>query len=398
MPPAVLIRLRPMGPWRFGPGEGGQNRLDACYRSDRLYSALTLAARQLGWLDEWLEATARASEPAIAFSSLFPFQGDTLFAIPPATLWPPPPSHVTAPSPVFLSKIRWSAARFVPVGLIETLVSGQAILADQWIPDAESGCLLRRDRPSASPFRTTMRNSAAVDRATGGAVHIDSAACVEFEAGSGLWTIARYADSKAHSEWDARVQAAFRLLADTGFGGRRSSGWGQAAAPEFQQGAWPALLMPKLARGRNGDQAGNGEAPLHWLLSLYSPAAGDSVDWRGGDYRVTTRGGKIESAAATSERKKTVRMISEGSVLASESDLVGTAVNVAPDGFPHAVYRSGFALALKLPRMGAIAEGPVEPPGDKEAVEERPCDKPIEEVIVEEVAGPTPEPEGQHEI
>ena len=33
---------------------------------------------RLGMLDEWLEATARASEPAVRFSSCFPFQGETL--------------------------------------------------------------------------------------------------------------------------------------------------------------------------------------------------------------------------------------------------------------------------------------------------------------------------------
>jgi CRISPR type III-A-associated RAMP protein Csm4 len=391
MQPAVLIRLRPAGPWRFGPDDGGKDRLDASYRSDRLYSALTIAARQFGWLEDWLEATANAPKPAVAFSSLFPYQGDTLFAPPPATVWPPPAAQVTTPSKAFLSKIRWNAARFVPLSVIETLLAGETILADQWIPDAESGCLLRRDRPSASPFRTVNRRSAAVDRFTGAAVHIDSAACVEFEAGSGLWTAARYSSAEAHAAWDGRVRAAFRLLADSGFGGRRSSGWGQAAAPEFRQGTWPALLMPKLARARNGN--GDGEKPLHWLLSVYSPSAADTVDWSGGDYRLAIRCGRIESAGARSAEKKSVRMIAEGSVLSSESELVGAAVNVAPDGFPHAVYRSGLAVALKLPRMGPEPQGPVEEPGTEEAIDERPCDAPPEPAVLVET-----EPEGEHEV
>ncbi len=80
MQPAVLIRLRPAGPWRYGPGDGGHDRVDTLYRSDRLYSAVCLAMRQLGFLEEWLGATARASNPAVTFSSLFPFHGQTLFA------------------------------------------------------------------------------------------------------------------------------------------------------------------------------------------------------------------------------------------------------------------------------------------------------------------------------
>src|SRR5690348_1090815 len=114
MQPALLTRLRPTGPWHYGPGEGGQDAVDALYRSDRLFSAVTLAIQQLGHLEEWLDATAGSSAPAVAFSSLFPFQGDTLFVPPPATLWPPPSNLVTSPSPAFLTKTRWTAAHFVP--------------------------------------------------------------------------------------------------------------------------------------------------------------------------------------------------------------------------------------------------------------------------------------------
>lgn len=383
MQDALLIRLRPTSPWRFGPGEGdGSNdltRLDTLYRSDRLFSALTLAARHLGWLDEWLDANALSANPAVAFTSLFPYQGDTLFAPPPSTLWPPPSSLVTTPNPVFLSKIRWNAARFVPLSIIESILIGQPILADQWLPDAESGCLLRRDRPSSSPFRTRSRGTAAVDRLTHVTTHSTSAVCIEFEPAAGLWTLARYSSPAARAAWNARVEAAFRLLADTGFGARRTSGWGQAAAPEFQHGSWPALLMPKLAR-QNGrpSSSRNGENSLYWLLSLYSPAAADAIDWTAGDYKLVVRGGYIESAAASNAIKKSARMVSEGSVLASEAEPVGAALNVAPDGFTHPVYRSGFAVALPLPQLGAALEAPVEPPADKEALEMEPgpCDEP----------------------
>src|SRR5947208_12284600 len=169
MQPAVLVRLRPSGPWRSGPAQGGPNRVEEIFRSDRLFSALTLAMKQLGHLQEWLAATAESPRPQVTFTSLFPFQGDLLFAPPPATHWPPPASLVVSPSPVFLSKIRWQAARFVPLALVESLLTGQSILADQWLPDVESGCLLRRDRPSSSPFRTRMRSHAAVDRVSASA-------------------------------------------------------------------------------------------------------------------------------------------------------------------------------------------------------------------------------------
>lgn len=356
MQPAVVIRLRPLGPWRSGVGIG-QQQVESAFRSDRLFSAVTLAMQQLGLLPEWLEATALSQAPAVVFSSLFPFQGDTLFAPAPASVWPPPVSLLTSPSPVFLSKMRWAAAHYVPLSVSESLLLSQPLLADQWIVDGESGCLLRRDRPSTSPFRYATRTSAAVDRLTETSGAARSTACVEFESGAGLWAVARFADEAAETAWGARVQGAFRLLADTGFGGRRSSGWGQTSAPEFERGEWPNVLLPKLATALRTvpDGGTDTEQPASfWLLSLYSPAASDSVDWSSGDYRLTSRTGKVESREGHGAAKKAVQMISEGSVLSVRDEPVGIAVDVAPENFAHPVYRAGFALACKLP----IAEQP----------------------------------------
>jgi CRISPR type III-A-associated RAMP protein Csm4 len=358
MQSALLIRLRPLGPWRYGAGDGGDNRLDTLYRSDRLYSAVTLAMRQLGHLEEWLQATAHAAAPAVVFGSLFPFQGDVLFAAPPATLWPPPANLVASPSPVFLTKTRWSAAHFVPLSAIDSLLTGQPLLADQWFPDPESACLLRRDRPSSSPFRAITRSSAAVDRLSQTGSEVNLLAGVEFEAGAGLWTIARFQDAAAEGLWSGRVQGAFKLLADSGFGGGRSKGWGQTQSPDFQKGLWPGLLFPKTARLRKNEAADAPESSLHWLLSLYSPASSDQVDWAGGDYRVILRAGRVQSPVISGALKKQLRLVSEGSVLSASADLVGAAVDVAPDGFAHPVYRSGLALALRLPpaRIAAATE------------------------------------------
>jgi CRISPR type III-A-associated RAMP protein Csm4 len=352
MQPALLIRLRPTGPWRSGPGDGALDRVDELYRSDRLFSAVTIALQQLGFLDEWLDATVHANEAAVVFSSLYPFQNETLFAIPPASLWPPPAAQVVAPNSVFLAKIRWTSARFVPISVIELLITGANLLAEQWLPDPESGCLLRRDRPSTSPFRSVRRQTAAVDRLSRTSGLPSASACIEFEPGAGLWTIVRYRDSAAQDAWDGRIRAAFRLLADTGFGGRRSIGWGHAREPEFQTGAWPDLLLPKVARANSNGASGgvSDETERYWMLSLYSPAAKDGIDWRSGDYKLTVRGGRVKSKRA-SGISKSVRMVAEGSVLVGTSEPAGTAVDVAPEGSDHPVFRSGLALALRLPEL-----------------------------------------------
>lgn len=389
MQPAVLIRLRPAGPWRSGPGEGGRDHADARFGSDRLFSAVTLAMRQLGALEEWLDATARSSSaPVVAFSSLFPFGSDGLYAPPPATLWPPPPAQVTAPSPVFLTKLRWNAAKLVPVSLVESILLGQNVLADQWLPEAQTGCLLRRDRPSSSPFRLTTRTSAAVDRGTQAGVHVHSTACVEFESGAGLWTVARFTDEAARSQWGERIQAAFRLVADSGLGGRRSSGWGQVQSVDFQTGTWPGVLMPKLARRLQA--GGSDDTTGYWLLSLYSPGPADAVDWKGGDYALAVRGGFVHG---TGQPKKLVRLVTEGSVLAAKGDLAGAAIDVAPEGTAHPVYRAGFALSLRLPVIEIAPQkktAAVETPSDQEAIETESGETPSE---VEEAMPVTGEPE-----
>ena len=373
MQPALLIRLRPAGPWRYGPGDGALDRNDTLYRSDRLYSALTLAMQRLGAMDEWLEATARAARPAVTFSSLFPYQGDTLFAIPPAVAWPPPLPQVRAPNSVFLAKIRWKTAHFVPVPVIESLITGGALLADQWLPDPESGCLLRRDRPSSPPFRIVTRKSVAVDRLAHSTALETSSACVEFEPGAGLWSICRFADVAARDAWKERIEGAFRLLADGGFGGRRSQGWGHAETPQFESGNWPQLLLPKLREREESN-----ESSRFWLLSVYSPGGADDVDWDSGSYRLATRGGHVESPSAAVASKKSLRMVTEGSVLVAASEPAGAAVDVAPEGFAHPVYRSGLALAVRLPAVVAVAED--------RAAEEQPVEVVAEPVTEEATA------------
>ena len=50
--------------------------------------------------------------------------------------------------------------------------------------------------------------------------------------------------------------------------------------------------------------------------------------------------------------KRISRVVSEGSVLISPAAPRGSAVNVAPEGFPHPVYRYGYALSISIPMKG----------------------------------------------
>jgi len=470
MNPGLVVKLRPAGPWRIGPDSGARNRVDFIYHSDSLYSAVTSAMARLGSLDEWLDATARNGSPAVCFSSCFPFLDEIGFVVPPRTIWPP-----TSPG-AMSARVRWKSARFVPMGIVQAILAGQHLDERQWAVDGASECLVPAGRPG--PFRTGVRWNAAVDRLTG-AVERHSTACIEFRPGSGLWTVVSFRDDAAHGQWADRVKAAFRLLADTGFGGERSRGWGRAESPEFIDGTLPDMILPAMvakepvdppvqeplveeppvptppieeppaeaqateieenrmvAEGSpqvtppettapdpdvlphshetieenrmtaEGDpqlpppdpdplppmvpeppdpnplpdappgppplqepmqaesiapapEAGfptpglrspaPEQAPSFWLLSLFTPAPDDTVDWARGNYTVMSRGGRVDSPSGSGELKKQVHMIAEGSVLQAAGMPRGAAADVAPDGFAHPVFRAGFALSIPLP-------------------------------------------------
>jgi CRISPR type III-A-associated RAMP protein Csm4 len=334
MNPSLLIRLRPTTPWRIGPPSGAREECDCIFHSDALYSALCGAFRHLGLLEEWLAATAREEgEPAVRFSSCFPWQRTHLFAPPPAGMWPPPGAEG--------ARVRWKGARFVPLSLIGDILRGDEPRDEAWSVDAQSGCLLPADAKSATgPFRFLRRSSAAVDRPTGGVIDAHSTVCLQFAPASGLWCAAEFSNQSTYAVWAPKVEAAFRLLADDGFGGLRSLGFGRCRTPDFQPGLIRDMLLPDVPQPAN---------PHYWLISLFSPHASDRIEWGRGDYKLTVRGGRVAGPAGAGLRKLSSRMVTEGSVLAAPHPPRGAVRDVAPGGCPHPVFRAGYALSLTIP-------------------------------------------------
>jgi CRISPR type III-A-associated RAMP protein Csm4 len=350
MPSGLLIRLRPTGPWRIGPDSGDRDRVERVYHSDTLYSAVTGAMARLGLLEDWLDDTARAAEPAVRFSSCFPFHGEALYVMPPRTLWPPQAS----------SKVRWKGARFVPLSAIQSLLRGKAPSEEGWAVDGASETLIAMG--TQGPFRIAVRSSAAVDRG-GSGVTPHSSACLEFAPNAGLWLAVAFSGEEAREKWKGPATAALRLLADSGFGGERSRGWGRAEIEVGEQRN-PLVSVPAAAGDAakaGGDAAKAAGENVWWMLSLYHPSPEDAVDWSRGNYAVITRTGRVESDAGWGETKRPTRMITEGSVLMASAEPRGSITDVAPEGFPHPVYRAGFALAIAIPLRPVAKEAPVEP-------------------------------------
>jgi CRISPR type III-A-associated RAMP protein Csm4 len=325
VPKSYSVRFRPVGPWRFGPDSGARDRVDLIYHSDAVFSAVCAAMSQLGLIEEWLLATAESdAAPAVRFSSFYPFQAGTLMIVPPRTLWPPAES----------TKIRYKGVRFVPLSVVESLLAEKTIDENRWAVDGVSECLISSDA-AGGPFRIALRSGAAVDRLHPANVDAHSTACLEFARDAGLWTVVQFADDQAAAQWETPVRSAFALLADSGLGGERSRGWGRSETPEWEP--W------------NPPPASSAAERAYWLLSVFTPSQGDSVDWTRGNYSTLLRRGRVESSARWGEPKSPTTMIAEGSVLFAGGELRGGARDVAPTGFPHPVYRAGFAVAVPIP-------------------------------------------------
>ena len=354
MTDSLRIRLRPTGPWRIAPDSGERDRIGVLYHSDTLYSAICSAMLRLGWLEEWI---AESDSPPVRLSSLLPSFGDTLFVPAPSGLWPPTAA----------GRLHARAARFLPQQVASAVFAGRALEEDKWEVDAVSHCLL----PSSGrggvggPFRIALRTGAAIDRVTAAHAEVHRTACLEFAPGAGFWLVAQFRDGEARKAWAARVMAAIRLLCDTGFCGRRSIGWGQAELSGVDAGplahlvlgpaADPEPVKPAAAEGEAEAVAEPAPAPVPtawWLLSLFTPAASDAIDWQRGTYSLVSRSGRVESPQGWGASKKSIRMVSEGSLLVSPEEPLGSVTDVAPEGFPHPVLRSGLAVSLQVPFRG----------------------------------------------
>ena len=180
MNPGLVVKLRPSGPWRIGPDSGARNRVDVIYHSDSLYQRGHQRDVALGQLEEWLDATARSATPAVCFSSCFPFVEEIGFVVPPRTVWPPLVAFAS-----MAARVRWKSARFIPLGMVQTILAGEPLDEDRWSIDGAERLPGSRGTGGPVPHVGALgRGGGPVERAS----ERHSTACIEFRAGAGLWT------------------------------------------------------------------------------------------------------------------------------------------------------------------------------------------------------------------
>lgn len=348
--------LQPRGAFHFGERGVGVEETAELLHSDTLFAAMVSAWRLLG--AETVEPYGLAAlrpfverQPPFRISSALPFAG-------PVQLFPRP--FVPLGVEKGLKDVRYLSA--ATLGLVaqgarlseeradrELIHGGEAWVLPEEREQIAAALLAgepdprRRERFRAlwqrDPARMqlwwageSLTPRVTVDRLSAQA-NLFHVGRLRFAHGCGLAFWATFADEA----YAAQVEAALDLLQHEGLGGRRSAGHGQFDW-RVEDASLPAA-----------------EAPTHHLtLSLYTPHEAERGLLERARYRRIMRRGWIASPDGRNLRRRGVWMLREGSLLDAPPD--GAIHDVRPEiGFPHPVWRSGYALSLPLRFEGLVS-------------------------------------------
>lgn len=131
--------------------------------------------------------------------------------------------------------------------------------------------------------------------------------------------------------YEKKIDATINFLGDEGIGGDRTYGKG--------------LFIIKKENFKSFNEKGE----FFVTLSLYYPRQDEIHYVSKGWYELISRGGWIYSLNAQDIRRRTVRMLNEGSVFKASPSLYGELINVKPTEFKdHNVYRYGYAFPIRM--------------------------------------------------
>ena len=324
--------LRFSAPVHFGLEGIGQERLEHRMRSDSLWGAV---------IQKWLllfddDADDLCLHPPFHVSSTFPVIGGVAFFPLPVGAVDHLISESAGSDRPEVSVKDLKKIRFLAEPLFNRVVSGSAMT----FADIRGGMVFPKpsDEDDSAPAHTssavTHRPRLEVDRLRGGGVEGQFFYCSEqfFKSDSGLFFLGTFEDDEAR----AKLEAALRLLADSGLGADRSVGRGyftfsvQPYKPPKVSGANSFLLLSLFHPREEEVDAG----------VLESPAA----------YSLVKRYGHAASHGTTRFRRHDLWMLEEGSVVGTrpEGDIVTVLERSDELGIPHNVYRNGRAFYLPI--------------------------------------------------
>lgn len=323
--------LRPTGPIN---ADGGA--LDGCLaRSDTLSAALVSVWRHVA---PDTDIAGLAANPPFVVSSALPWT--TIGGKDRALFLPVPPGlmdKVSSDDPKSRKQIKKIA--YMTTEAIKSFL-GSSYPDLKSLLSMDGGVLLTHLPPhdhrvtkNYRSFGSRLRVS--VDRLGDGPIEglLFETAASGFSKGSGFAVIA-----ETEPESEKTFEAALRLLGLEGLGADRTCGQGGFAIEAIDR-----FVPPDLGKG------------LRLLLSVYHPTHQEVEEGvlDKGAYTILERGGWVTAPGASTLRRKTIRVLSEGSVVADVGgNTMGDVVLALDNVASFSVYRDGRALWVPIGENG----------------------------------------------
>lgn len=346
---SVVVTLHPSGPLHVGLFVGQEREAALEWvPSDTLFAALVSAWAALGRDVPALLQGFWDGDPPFLLTSAFPRAGAVRFY----------PRPWVRPQPGgLLERKRAKSLRWVSAGIFQRLLGGQSLEGEGgddnflheetvWLTHAERALLPEAvfEEEGGRMWKRRVVPRVAVDRLENRS-NLFHAGRVEYAAGCGLWFALRR--RSAETSWPDRLDEALDYLGQAGLGGLRSTGhgaftWEKGAGTFPEGGSWAVTLSRYAPRDASELD--------HTLLADPRTA-----------YRLVLVGGWCRDDRLHPWRRRSVRMVAEGSLLAwKEGGVAGHLADATPQGVgafgpDHRVLRYGYAFPVAV-QPAALAE------------------------------------------
>ncbi|NMB54841.1 MAG: type III-A CRISPR-associated RAMP protein Csm4 [Leptolinea sp.] len=319
------------GPFHFGRRGLGQEVTAAGFSSDSLFAALVSRLADLEGakaIDAFMEPFLNGLSPFV-LSSLFPRAAGIRF-------FPVPAFRSKGELKTGISHKDMKKVRFLSEKLFKRVIGGEDLAAIY--PDTckfQGGSLLAdaseaKEIPSII-WKEEKRPRVTLDRQSQQSTLFFTGE-VHFSPGCGLWMAAEIRDASILTRLDSLLNE----VGEAGLGADRSAGLGRCS----------------VVRGNDLDLPEPKPDGFMVTLGRFLPKKDEALTFmkEGCAYKLETIGGWITSPLEMNQRRRIVRMVSEGAVLGSLPSPAGDLVDVRPvyggkAGLDHPVWRNGQVLA-----------------------------------------------------
>lgn len=336
-----LYKLRFKTPVHISTGGFGLEDVESGIHSDTLYSAVCLMVKE--WYGESILYDKFLNEAnPIRLSSAFPYWRDTYFLPKPILVLPSNFDRVDYANQKSVKKIKYVdmsvyadilTSKWVYDDATQVISNGcwRSLTSDERIEKSKKK--LNFNVPNLYQIHEIPRVT--LDRVTN-SPQIFYLAVVDYHKEAGLYFLANLPNEATATVFSA----ALRALGDVGIGGERSIGKGVFEVIEEKDAA---NFLPEIQ-----------DANAHLLLSLYTPKQQEAstINFHKSDFQLINRKGWVTGKTL---RRKTLRTLSEGSILSMPNAPLGSLEIVLPkmptgNFLNYDVYRNftAFSLPIKL--------------------------------------------------